>query len=169
MLKNKKSIYILIPLNIFIWGFFVYRFYSAYSDTDIPGSIKIEKTTSQKTSLNDSAVYKLDLSYKDPFLKEEKHSRRAVLAGNKQGSPSQSPKSVQALKTVTLAPKQTPEVKYLGLIKNKTSGMSTALVSVNGNSRLIKPNETIDGIVFKSFNNDSLVARWGKEKIVARR
>ena len=66
-------------------------------------------------------------------------------------------------------PKQLPDVKYLGLIKNNTSGLSTALVSVNGQSKLIKQNQTIDGIIFKTFNQDSLVAKWGRERIVVRK
>lgn len=170
MLRNKKSIYILIPLNVMIWGFFIYRFYSAYTESDLPQMDPGSKVVSAKVSLNDSVAYKLDLQYKDPFLKDS-HSAQKLSVYNTDRTESkfekaQEPKIIKAAPTIV---KQAPDLKYLGLIKNKISGQSTALVSLNGQSRLIRPSEEIEGITFKSFNNDSLVARWGKEKIVVRR
>lgn len=165
MLKNKKAVYLLIPLNILIWGFFIYRFYTAYAESDLPATLPETKALKLE-ELKDSAAYRLNLNYKDPFLKETAKDRHYY---------NPSPKNEQLLKktipakTPTLIPKQVPEVKYLGLIKNNSSGLVTALVSVNGQSKLIKQNETFDGIVFKSFNKDSLVAKWGKERIVVRK
>jgi hypothetical protein len=165
MLKNKKAVYILIPLNILIWGFFIYRFYSAYTDSDAPDlaptarSLKIEEP-------KDSAAYKLDFKYKDPFLKEGSKEHRYYTSPP---SADQQSKKIIPVKTPPGIPKQLPDVKYLGLIKNNSSGITTALVSVNGQSKLIKQNESFEGIVFKSFNKDSLVAKWGKERIVVRK
>ena len=167
MLKNKKAIYILIPLNFLIWGFFIYRFYAAYTDSDV--SMPIAKIESVKLeNLKDSLTYNLSLDYKDPFLKEGERAYKQSNSGN--GISESTPKrQVISVKAPTVPPKQLPEVKYLGLIKNNTSGLTTALVSVNGQSRLIKQNESIDGIVFKSFSRDSLTAKWGKERIVVRK
>lgn len=168
MLKNKKAVYILIPLNLLIWGFFIYRFYTAYTDTDLaddrPASVTVKMDL-----VKDSLAYALKLDYKDPFLKESKREyvpNTRDLSGN---SGEQTKKIAPAKPIVTVPPKQLPEVKYLGLIKNTNTGLSTALVSVNGQSKLIKQNESVEGIVFKSFNKDSLVAKWGKERIVARK
>lgn len=167
MLKNKKAVYILIPLNVLIWGFFIYRFYTAYAESDLPPALP-ETRAMKLEELKDSAAYKLDLKYKDPFLKETSKSHNYYNASPKPGQqqPAVKPAPVKAPAPV---PKQIPEVKYLGLIKNNTSGLATALVSVNGQSKLVKPNETFDGILFKTFNKDSLVAKWGKERIVVRK
>jgi len=165
MLKNKKAIYLLIPLNLFIWGFFIYRFYSAFSETDQPIT-KSETRITKAFELKDTLTYKLLLDYKDPFLKEQLHTESNFAAS--QAEP-KTKKQSPAKEPVIIIPKQLPDIKYLGLIKNNTSGQSTALVSVNGQSKLIKQNESIDGIVFKSFSKDSLVAKWGKERIVARK
>lgn len=165
MLKNKKATYLLIPLNLLIWGFFIYRFYSAYTDAVLPDHeprLQAVKLDTEK----DSSTYTLQLNYKDPFLKGGEHVSRPPA----EPSISPPPKPVAAaVKEPPAAPKQLPDIKYLGLIKNSSTGMATALVSLNGQSHLIKPNDTFDGICFKSFNNDSLVARWGKERIVARK
>lgn len=168
MLKNKKAVYILIPLNLLIWGFFVYRFYTAYADSDLPSS-SVTSQAIKLENLKDSVSYHLKLDYKDPFLKDVK--RESTINTNGAGHFTDQPSKKTAIPkaAVTIAPKQLPEVKYLGLIKNTNSGLTTALVSVNGQSKLIKQNESVDGIIFKSFNKDSLVAKWGKERIVARK
>jgi hypothetical protein len=166
MLKNKKAVYILIPLNLLIWGFFIYRFYTSYyeSNTSEP-SVKLQATKVE--SIRDSIVYTLSLDYKDPFLKENGRSIQNTYAEN--NSKPAELKKVAPPPPPVIPPKQLPDLKYLGLIKNTNTGMTTALVSVNGQSRMIKANESMDGIVFKSFNKDSLVAKWGKERIVARK
>lgn len=167
MLKNKKAIYLLIPLNLLIWGFFAYRIFAAFNETEAVAEHVV--TTQGKTRITiEAGTYKLELGYKDPFLKDLKRDEY----GDQQNQiPNEKPqiKNVVKTKQPTAEPKLLPEIKYMGLIKNTTTGSTTALVSVNGQSRLIKQNESIDGIVFKSFNKDSLVAKWGRERIVARK
>lgn len=167
MLRNKKAVYLLIPLNVLIWGYFVYRFYTAYTgdgDPVIPASTK----TMHVAELKDSVIYTLALDYKDPFLKAGNTEpfyaevQRPVMPAVKREAP-------VARVTPSITPKQLPDIKYLGLIRNTTSGVSTALITLNGRSLLIRQNETLEGIVFKSFNHDSLVAKWGRERIVARK
>ena len=169
MLKNKKVVYILIPLNLLIWGFFAYRIFSAFSETETP-LLNTTVQTIKTPVLSDSVIYKLSMAYKDPFLKESKEGESTNNQNyNATNTEQQIKKNIPVKTPVIIAPKQLPDIKYLGLIKNNTSGLSTALVSVNGQSKLIKQNEAMDGIVFKSFNRDSLVAKWGKERIVARK
>jgi hypothetical protein len=168
MLKGKKALYILIPLNVFIWGFFIFRFIEAYGDSDVP-EMEGSRMAVKIPELNDSEIYKLSLDYKDPFLKDAERPKDY----NTQKSGSEKPvvktPTVTPVKTPTVAPKQLPDLRYLGLVKNSSSGMATALISLDGQSRLVKVNDAIDGLVFKSFNRDSLVAQRGKEKMVVRK
>ncbi|MCC6373081.1 MAG: hypothetical protein IT236_18905 [Bacteroidia bacterium] len=167
MLKNKKAIYILIPLNLFIWGFFIYRFYSAYNSYDEPVATS-ELKNYKALETKDSIDYKLKLNYKDPFLKN--HSKSDANLGNRSNTDALREIKPTAPKPAPVLVKaQAPEIKFLGLIKNTATGITMALVSINGQSHTIKPNETVDGILFKSLNRDSLVAKWGKERMVIRR
>ncbi|PBQ34752.1 hypothetical protein CNR22_24245 [Sphingobacteriaceae bacterium] len=168
MLKNKKAVYILIPINILVWGFFGYRIYSAFSETDLAVSDSTLPSVKSITT-RDSVTYKLKMDYQDPFLKDVKKEAQLTIQGSYVSSEPRQQKAPAPKPAPIVVPKQLPDIKYLGLIKNTTSGQSTALVSVNGQSKLIKQNEAMDGIVFKSFNKDSLVAKWGKERIVARK
>jgi len=170
MLKNKKAIYLLIPLNIAIWGFFIYRIYKGFADSEelVVNETKIK---GDGGGIRDTTTYKLNLNYKDPFLKDvPKTQNHSNLGGN---TPKELPVKKTELKvkvtTATVTPKPIPEIKYLGLIKNSTSGVSTALVSLNGQSKLIKANEVLDGVTFKSFDNTELIAVFGKEKITIKK
>ncbi len=165
MLKSKKSIYILIPINILIWGFFIYRFYVAYNETELPITHEMEVSV-KLDDLKDSINYKLDLAYDDPFLKEEPKGRI-----QKQGGVTKQEKPIAKLEKESKRPKEEtakviPDIKYLGLVKNSASGFATAIVTINGSSKLIKQDEIIDGLCFKNFTSENLTVLWNKEKIV---
>ena len=167
MFKGKKGVYSLILINVLVWGFFVYRFYAAFHETD--ESISSNETHAIKLDeIKDSVGYKLSLNYDDPFLKKEPQKKNYDRSNSNQQSKNTSPKIV-AQKQPTVAPIQIPVIKYLGSVKNSTSGIATAIITLNGQSKLVKPNETVDGVLIKSFDNNELNATWGKEKIVARK
>ncbi|MFO0355314.1 MAG: hypothetical protein ACK50A_00050 [Sphingobacteriaceae bacterium] len=162
MLKGKKGIYILIPLNIFIWSFFVYRIFYYESEDTI---VEISQTRVNTDNLTDTAIYKLKMNYEDPFLKKEAVLRSHNLIGEVR--PKQEVKKTET----KIKPKEEPvkeilDVKYLGLVKNNSSGFATAIVSINGTSRLIKQDEVVGDMCFKNFTNESLTILKNKEKIV---
>ncbi|MDX2173686.1 MAG: hypothetical protein SFY56_11245 [Bacteroidota bacterium] len=165
MFKGKKGLYILIPLNIAIWGFFIYRFYTAYNEVDEPvttekiGDFKIEE-------LKDSVHYQLVLNYKDPFLKdvEKPKNNSNTNSNNNSASNNQNIAKVKiAVKTPTVAViKPATDIKYLGLVKNNTTGQTTALVSINGKSHLVKKGDVVDGISVKNISNELIELMEGK-------
>lgn len=162
MLKGKKGIFILIPLNIVIWSFFAYRFISLYNgDQEIVEISKVE--TLKNLERDDTTIYQLKLNYSDPFLKNEQRAKiKKITHGN---SVTTDIKNTKPVKNNEVQ-KSMPEVKYLGLVKNSSTGSLTAIVSINGNSKLIKQNEIVDGIHFTQISSNSLTMLWSKEKVV---
>ena len=161
MLKRKNALFILIPINVAIWGFFAYRIYNSFAASEVAEIPERTPFPISTVSL-DTVKYSLNLNYEDPFLKDLKNTRRRN--SNRANSLEKSPLTFRAPKIPTV--KSRPDLKYHGLIKNNTTGISAALISLNGQSHLIKVNEKLEGLQFKSYNRDSLVARWGKESIV---
>lgn len=159
MLKGKGAIYILIPVNILVWGFFIYRFYSAYNES----GVTIEDSKAQVIKLDelkDSVNYKLTLNYKDPFLREGEKSKHHANNNANINPPVQKEK---VIKTPTVAIPKTPnDIKYFGLVKNNTTGISTALISINGQSHLVKKGDIINGITIKTISNESVEIKEGK-------
>jgi hypothetical protein len=171
MLKNKKAIYILIPLNLIIWSFFIYRFYTGYNAQDI----EIDQTNfvaeTKPAETKDSIGYKLQLNYEDPFLKNQIKVYASTHQDNAEKSQNKALTNARSnmLKQTNAIQKPAIDIKYIGLIKNTETGFITALVSMNGVSQLVKEKEIIEGITFKKFTKDSLIAFAGKEKIVVKR
>lgn len=168
MLKSKKAIYILIPLNVLIWSYFIFKIVDGLSGDEVvfaeEGIAMVKNTISQ-----DTQNYVLKLDYEDPFLKGVPKSRSTYGKMTNSQIPKVQ-KQAKAIKQVSVQPKPAvPEIKFLGLVKNSTSGNITAIVNINGESKLVKPNETISGLHFKSINANELVASFGKETIIVRR
>ncbi|MBK7818100.1 MAG: hypothetical protein IPJ60_11570 [Sphingobacteriaceae bacterium] len=105
------------------------------------------------------------MNYQDPFLKKEVVVRSNNLIGEvkpKQNLKKAEPKNKHKEDPV----KEVLDIKYLGLVKNNSSGFATAIVSINGTSRLIKQDEIIGDMCFKNFTNENLTVMKNKEKIV---
>lgn len=159
MLKGKKSIYILLPINLLIWGFIGYKIYSALNEDDafVPQEITVSKTIMNK---EDSIPYTLSLNYEDPFLKEEpKLSKKQT---NNNASSVQKP-AAPVKKTVTPPPPVSiKEIKYQGLIQNKNNGVSTALITINSRSYIVKKGELVEGLIVMAFDSECLNLKEGK-------
>jgi hypothetical protein len=162
MFKSKKSLYFLVPFNVLLWGYVAFKVYSAFNEEE--ESLPAEQSVSlAKLKKGDSIIYKPALNYPDPFLKEEPKHR---LSHNTPATnaPKSAPPVVQQ-KTVSNVP-STLDIKYLGLVENKTSGSATALISINGRSSLVKKGQVLDGLTIKSISSDRIEIKMGKENIV---
>lgn len=161
MLKGKKSIYVLLPINLIIWGYIGFKIYSAMNEEEgfIPQEYTISKTKLMK---EDSTHYTLSLNYKDPFLKQEynsiDYSKKSLSNRNSTSTPTTLPNGN------SVATEQ-KDIKFLGIIENKTSGVKTALISINGISHIIRKGETIVGFYVKSIDNENISLQQGKTVI----
>ena len=166
MLKNKKAIYILIPLNIFIWCYLGYSIYSGLKEDDLP-EISNNNSVIKLDELKDTVAYKLSLNYKDPFLREGEKSRGHASNNLQSNNREAAPKNIP-IKTPSVAAiiKPATEIKYLGLVKNNSTGISTALVSINGKSHLVKKGDVVDGISIKNISNESMEVKEAKKIII---
>lgn len=160
MFKGKKSLYILLPLNIFIWAFIGYKIYASLQDEDV--TLSEAKSPPVKLDHSDSASYSLQLNYADPFLKQEpaRKSKPSAAAPVKASSP-----VLVTEKKTAPSPAPTLDIKYMGLVQNKTSGATTAMVSINGKSYLVKAGEVVEQVAFTSINSDAMTVKVGKNKL----
>lgn len=157
-MKNKKLLYILIPLTIFIWGMIIYRIVASSNsgnDNQVLNAQHIENNTVD--TLNET--FSIDPSYRDPFL-----GKRL-----KQNSESNNPTansvatSVKPVKNIPVI-SSWPTVVYLGIIKNQKSNKQFTLVQINGQSYSMKIGETEAGIQLVKVYKDSIEMKFGKEK-----
>jgi hypothetical protein len=163
MLKNKKAIYILLPLNIFIWGYLAYSIYAGLkgNEEELPNTKNESIPLAQVTDTN---AYRLKLNYTDPFLKENaKYHEPRTNNGNATANTTKTNNPVSVIKTPTVAAvKPVLDVKYLGIVKNNTTGISTALISINGKTYIIKKGDVVESLVIKDVFNDYVEIKEGK-------
>ncbi|MFO0357017.1 MAG: hypothetical protein ACK50A_08690 [Sphingobacteriaceae bacterium] len=166
MFKGKKGLIYAVLLNVLVWGFFAYRFLSLYNSEDELNHGDSISLLIKKSIDTDTVNYKLSLNYPDPFLKEE---RKSIIASKPSHSSVQTAKQNKVVETQQTNKPNAPIISYLGMVKNNTSGLATAIVSINGQSHIVRSNDKIEGITIKGFDNNELKAVWGKEKLVVRR
>ncbi|MDI9341674.1 MAG: hypothetical protein QM534_13975 [Sediminibacterium sp.] len=163
MLKNKKAIYVLIPLNLFIWGYLAYSIYDGLKGEDTEVAMS-EPSGAVVKAEEDSVVYKLKLTYPDPFLKDVPREREVKLPASdgQAAKPLNKPLAVPVVKTNTVAPKPPADIRYLGLVKNSTTGIATALISVDGKTYVIKKGDVIETFSIKEVHSDYVELKEGK-------
>jgi hypothetical protein len=164
MLKGKKSIYVLLPLNLLIWGYMAYKIYAALHEEEAPVTETL--LPQPKAKPTDNAAYILKLNYKDPFLKQEIKPKKPVYASVTASTQAPPAKPKTPVVKETIPP---PDIKYIGMIENKTNGSVAAMVSVNGSSQIIKPGQALGDIQFHSFTQDYLTVKIGKEKLTIKK
>lgn len=154
-----------------VWGYVGYKVYGALQgDDDVDYSINQTKIkTIDKPT--EEVVEQLALNYDDPFLKQGNYSgnissKNSNTLRNSQNSGSQKQPVIKVNTTKTITPIPVFEIKYIGLVKNNSSGNLTALLNVNGKSITVKQNDIVEGYVIKSISNESILAQKGKEKLV---
>ncbi|MGZ3883526.1 MAG: hypothetical protein ACXVPQ_05035 [Bacteroidia bacterium] len=161
MLKGRNSLYVFLPVNLLLWGYIGYKLYTSFGEGEeaLPDEFPV---TVARLKDADSLTYELSLNYEDPFLKNV--SVRAVQANNAAKREAPKTKPVDAKPAPVQKEARVTDIKYLGLIHNKSSGVKTALISINGQSHIIKPGETVNGIAVQQVDKDFIVVKEGKEK-----
>lgn len=167
---KKAKLYLLVIINLAVWGYVGYKVYGALQGDEDPDltmdQAKIKKIEPAATA--DSVV--LLLNYEDPFLKNGNFSQNRKHISSAQPSknpPLPKPVVAKAVPTSTVAAPL--NIQYLGLIKNSTGNSTTALLSINGKSSFVKQNDVIEGYTVKEISGESILLLKGKEKLFIRK
>lgn len=148
MMKDKKSLYLLLPLVLLVWGLVAYRFWDISSEKSV-GAPK--KTNSLQKPLEQAKEKpRLLLNYSDPFLNVRKKKKQQNLAS---AAPSLTPKQLLW-----------PSVQYKGMIQNKRKQI--ALLNINGKEYMLQKGEAQLGLRCLDIQKDKIVLLFGKEKRV---
>ena len=155
-MKNKKLLYVLIPGVIFVWGIIIYRIVTGMGGNENPTSQKVEmEEIHQDVILNDT--FSINPTYRDPF--SGKQVKKVASA------------SQQTIKKL-VAPIITanwPQITYGGIVKNQKSSKQLVLVSINGQSTMLKVGESYSDVVLLKVFKDSIEVQFGKEKKFVRK
>ncbi len=154
MLKDKRSLYILLPLVGLLWGFIIYRIV-AFTDQEERVS-PIEITEISRPLDQEKSDWSLELDYPDPFLK--KVPRAVTRTGNI--DPEEEPNPVGVIRPETRAAGFEgikAQLVYHGYITRGDRGNRVALLQVNGHDLLLREGEDLaDTLSIYTITPDSL-------------
>lgn len=160
MFKGKKSIYILLPVNLLVWGFIGYKIVLALGSDDLPEPIEGAASHAVVTA-KDTVQVKLALNYDDPFLKQEPQ-RRSQTGNNHLDRASTAPAVQPVQQKPKPEPKPEKDIRYLGTIQNKNSGRIMALIAIDGNSHTVKKGDQVEGLTVKEITAGYVELKEGK-------
>ncbi|MPM04079.1 hypothetical protein SDC9_50349 [bioreactor metagenome] len=163
MLKGKKSLYILIPSVMAVWGLIIYRVVLYQKDSNDSNIAVYEPVLSARDSTKDTC--KMIWTYRDPFLDRQADRLTEQEFDFSDGNNNFSSnikigtyKAPEPEKKV-----QWPAISYHGLIKNKSNGKMVAVFNINKRQYLLSENQSAAGILIESADNKRAVVQFDGE------
>jgi len=146
-MKNKKTLYILLPVAIFIWGLIGYKIYSHFiNKKEITRDVSVENNLGNKE--NKADTFSLINNYRDPFLdnsyKPEKRNTTTKVKKNYQ-------------RIIW------PEIIYSGRIINQKTKKSLVNLRINGIEKIVRPGAEQEGIFLLNAYDDSVIVKFEGE------
>jgi len=138
MLKNKKAIYILLPLVIFIWGIVIYNIFSSMgggSEIVLVNTAIPEESVSRQIAID---TFSITANYRDPFLGK-------IVSGKPKPIKKQFKKR-PPIKKKPIQPIRWPSISYGGMIRNQQTNKLIAMVKINGKDNLMNEGGVVAGI-----------------------
>lgn len=152
-MKNKKNIYILLPVVLLIWGVVIFRFFSFSS----PGEV-IESTAKEYTitpfKIKERPPIVINVNYRDPFL------------GKIYAKPEITKSDSNKVKRITTPkPEETivwPTIQYKGMLSDPKEKNKRFMLVISGKNYFMKIGDTQEDIFLKDGDKESVYVRYKK-------
>lgn len=153
-MKNKKLIYILLPLAILIWGAIFYKLFY-YASPGEEWITQVSDTAKKTTAILNADTFSILADYRDPFLGNVIDREPAQNEGNEH---------TKVREAFTVQAVQWPDIVYGGMIKNQRSARELALLKINGKESILKTGEMAGGLELLKISKDSVEIKMLKQR-----
>lgn len=152
-MKNKKNIYILLPIVLLIWAVVIYQFFS-FTTLDSA----LENTTTEFVikpfKVKEHTAFSINVDYRDPFLGKmnaasttnPNHKKSTVTSGKKQAKPEE-----------TLV---WPTIYYKGTISDSKQKNKLFIMVIDGHNFFMKKGDTENGVFLKDGDKESVYVKY---------
>lgn len=144
-MKNKKSIYFLLPVVLIIWALIIYKVFN-YRSGESKNNLVLQDNIKHARENTIADTFSLKLDYPDPFLKKPYKIKQ-------QATVLQKPR---LLKNNTV---NWPEMHYYGLVKSRINGETAISVDIERTNYILTQNEVVYGMRVISITTDSIVVK----------
>lgn len=157
-MKNKKLVYILLPLALIVWGLVIYRIITfTNQDEDLSFQNSFQQVKLVDSTLVDT--FTITANYKDPFkrtlaVSSNKKNEKQNQKVNKRGT--QRNRSVRRIRW--------PDIQYGGIIENNQQNEIIAIIKIDEKSYLLKKGDENQDVKVLEIYNDSIRLEYKEEK-----
>ncbi|WP_291287860.1 hypothetical protein [Flavobacterium sp.] len=150
-MKNKKNIYILLPIVLMVWGAVLFQLFSFTNSDEIVATNNPELRI-KPLKLNQRQSFTIDVNYRDPFLGKmysENNAPKTKATGSK---PAKAPK-----------PKETlvwPTILYKGLISDTKEKTKVFMLIIDNKNYFMKIGDTENGVFLKTGDKESVYVKY---------
>lgn len=148
-MKSKKSIYILLPVVLFIWGMVLYQFFS-YSNDDELIEVSSVNLHLKPLSFKERDTFSIDVAYRDPFL--GKMYKANASNGIKKSTIKKPIKTEQPLLW--------PTIVYKGIVSDSKDKTRVFMLIINGQTFLMKKGDIENDVFLKDGNRESIYVKY---------
>lgn len=149
-MKNKKNIYILLPIVLFVWGAVLFQLFSFTNSDEIVVDNNPELIL-KPIKFNKRQSFTIDVNYRDPFLGKMYAANNAPIKRN-------------TSKTVnTTKPKETlvwPIILYKGLISDTKEKNKIFMLIIDNKNYYMKIGDTENEVFLKSGDKESVYVKY---------
>lgn len=148
-MKNKKSIYFLLPVVVFIWGAVLYQFFSYTTDEELmevsSGSFNLKPL-----NIKERDTFSIDVSYRDPFL-----GKTYMTATGDKGNKNTGKRQIK-----TEEPIVWPSIVYKGIVSDSNEKTRVFMLIINGQTFLMKKGDIENDVFLKEGNRESVYVKY---------
>jgi hypothetical protein len=150
-MKNKKNIYILLPLVLFVWGAVLYQVFSFTNHDEIISSNNPEFII-KPLKIKEREAFVINVNYRDPFLGK----MYAPETDSKLKATASKTKKAPAVKE----PLVWPVILYKGLISDTKDKNKIFMLIIDGHNHYMKIGDTDNEIYLKSGDKESIYVKY---------
>ncbi|MFE3872719.1 hypothetical protein ACFX5F_15970 [Flavobacterium sp. ZS1P70] len=149
-MKNKKSIFFLLPIVLLIWGGVLYQF-SSFSNTDDATLNTSTDFNIKPFKLKERKLFSVNVNYRDPFLGKMYASQQA----SKTKSTSKIRKEPKPEETIVW-----PVILYKGIVSDTKDKIKIYMLIIDGKTCLMKKGQIENEVFLKDGDKESVYVKY---------
>lgn len=150
-MKNKKNIYILLPLVLFVWGAVLFQLFS-FTNSDEIIEARNPEFIIKPMKINKRETFSINVNYRDPFLGKMYNSETVSSAKTTYSKTTKSIKNTEVLLW--------PNIVYKGTIADSKGKTTLFMLIIDGKNYYMKIGETENEIFLKSGDQESIYVKY---------
>ncbi len=159
-MKNKKSIYFLLPAVLAVWGYVVYQIFDFTTDNKpVVSNYNVSDGSNNIAEKTHNDTFTLLLHYRDPF------SDKSYAPKNYSAEKPKKNMAPKPQQKTEIPPLKWPAVQYNGKIYSNKSDKQLCIIKINGADHIVsKGEQTQDILVLDVYNDSVLLSFKGNQK-----